>query len=93
MTTGPFAIAAIIAKPSLMSTITTGIVTLAPEAPDPMAMTSPGLRFTTMTPTAPAFCAFKAFAPNSQVLRNTTAILPVRLLMSGLHPSAEIGLP
>ena len=93
MTTGPFCISATMSIPSIKSSITTGIVTLAPSTPAPMANHSPGFRFTTITPTAPAFCALNAFAPNSQVFRKMTAILPVKLLINGLQPSPEIGFP
>ena len=58
-----------------------------------MLIHSPGLRLTTITPTAPAVCALNALSPNSQVFLKTTAILPVRSFVNGKHPSCEMGFP
>lgn len=38
---------------------------------------------TIITAIAPAFCAAKAFAPNSQLALYTTAIFPVKLAVRG----------
>ena len=64
-TTGPLCIWFTKIAPSVSLNITTGIVTVAPDAPGPGVIT-PGSLLIIITPTAPAFWAFNAFSPNSQ---------------------------
>ena len=101
ITSSPLLIAFKIACPVDKSTKTTGIVTEAPSVP-PFMLMIPSSRFTIITATAPAFCAFNAFTPNPQLpigglpasLRNTIAIFPAKLPAgNAVQPLADAGFP
>src|SRR5918994_179959 len=82
---------ALIVMPPAWGTCTDGIVIVG--SVPPMAPGSPGTLFTTITPTAPAFCAFLTLTVKPHVPRSTTAMLPATsaAFVSGLQASVVDG--
>src|SRR6267143_6096060 len=79
-------VAAAIALPLVMETITAGMVGTGVVPSWAMAIGSPAWLLITMTPIAPAFWAFRTLVVNVQAPLRIRAILPVRLVLIAVQP-------